>query len=191
MDGLDEKARLRAELRARRRRLAAEAPEAADRAAQAYLRSGLGPFAIAAVYRPMGAELDPAPVAEILAAQGARIALPAAVRAGAPLVFRLDIGQELAPDAVGVYAPPPEAPTVHPDLVIAPLLAFDRFGGRLGQGGGFYDRTLEAIRRQGPVLAIGLAYAGQELDRIPTRPHDQRLDGVLTEAGLRLFAKES
>ena len=69
--------------------------------------------------------------------------------------------------------------------MIAPLLAFDRLGGRLGQGGGHYDRTLAGLRRTGPVFVLGLAYAGQEVDRLDLEPHDQKLDAVLTEAGYR------
>jgi 5-formyltetrahydrofolate cyclo-ligase len=68
-----------------------------------------------------------------------------------------------------------------PDLILAPLLAFDRRGGRLGQGGGSYDRTLATLRAAGEVFVIGLAFAGQEIDRVPTEPHDQGLDAILTE----------
>jgi 5-formyltetrahydrofolate cyclo-ligase len=77
------------------------------------------------------------------------------------------------------------AGSVSPELVVAPLLAFDRHGGRLGQGGGHYDRTLANLRAKGRVFILGLAYAGQEVDAIPIEPHDQRLDAVLTEAGYR------
>ena len=91
-------------------------------------------------------------------------------------------------DAAGVPAPGPDAPELTPDLVVVPLLAFDGAGARLGQGGGYYDRTLAALRAAGPVVALGLAYAGQEVARLPVEAHDQRLDAVLTEAGLRRFA---
>jgi 5-formyltetrahydrofolate cyclo-ligase len=185
-DPEDDKAVLRAELRARRIRLRAGGPDAAVHAAQAYARAGLGPFGIAAIYHPRGAELDPYPLAAVLERQGVRIALPAATARDAPLVFRL-LSEEgaLPPDAVGIPAPAPDAPSVRPDLVICPLLGFDRRGGRLGQGGGFYDRTLEALRASGALLAIGFGYAGQELPAVPVGPFDQRLDGVLTEAGWR------
>ena len=77
---------------------------------------------------------------------------------------------------------PRPPPSSAPDLIFLPLLGFDRSGGRLGQGGGYYDRTLAALRSAGPpVRAIGLAYAGQEAPRLPTDALDQRLDGVLTE----------
>jgi len=72
-----------------------------------------------------------------------------------------------------------------PDLVITPLVGFDRFGGRLGQGGGHYDQALASLRRTGPVFVLGLAFAGQEVDRLALEPHDQTLDAILTEAGYR------
>jgi 5-formyltetrahydrofolate cyclo-ligase len=65
--------------------------------------------------------------------------------------------------------------------MITPLLGFDRRGGRIGQGGGHYDRTLAALRAHRPIFALGLAYAGQEVARAPNEPHDQRLDAMLTE----------
>ena len=115
---------------------------------------------------------------------GAARALPVVVVREQPLVFRLhEPGQPLAPDALGILAPAPSAPQAWPDVVFTPVLAFDRQGGRLGQGGGHYDRTLEALRARHPVLVIGLAYAGQEVDAVPTEPHDQRLDAILTETG--------
>ena len=114
-----------------------------------------------------------------------------AVEKAAPLVFRL-VGEtgELRPDAVGIPSPTDAAQEVRPDLVVCPLLGFDRRGGRLGQGGGFYDRTLEALRATGPVVVIGLAYATQELDVCPHGPFDQALDGVVTETGWRPAEKE-
>lgn len=126
--------------------------------------------------------MDARPLMRRLAETGARLALPAVTASDAPLEFRRwDADADLAPDALGVPAPPPTAALVTPDVVIVPLLAFDRRGGRLGQGGGFYDRTLAALRRSRPVFALGLAYAGQELTEVPVESHDQRLDAILTE----------
>ena len=68
-----------------------------------------------------------------------------------------------------------------PSLLLVPLLAFDRHGHRLGYGGGFYDRTLTALRVKAPVRALGLAYAAQELPEIPAGPHDERLEAIVTE----------
>ena len=184
-----DKAELRVRLRSERRRLAQAVPDAAACAARAFATFDLAPRCVVALYRPQGAELDPGPLAPRLREQDARIALPVAVAEHAPLVFRLPIpGAALPRDAAGVPAPGPEAQEVTPHVVVVPLLAFDATGARLGQGGGYYDRTLAALRARGRVFALGLAYAGQEAPALPVEPHDQRLDAVLTEVGLRLFA---
>jgi len=73
------------------------------------------------------------------------------------------------------------AEPVTPSVLIVPLLAFDRNGYRLGYGGGYYDRTLEILRANGPVLAVGFAYAAQQIDTVPTEATDQPLDAVVTE----------
>lgn len=169
-------------MRALRRELARRAPGAAD-AAAAHLPSALvGRFAIISGYHPLGGELDPRPLMRRLRAGGAQMALPVTVARDTALIFRaFSPGEALTADVIGVPAPGPQAPQVTPSLVITPLVAFDRAGGRMGQGGGFYDRTLEALRAQGPVFALGLAYAGQEVARLPHETHDQKLDAILTE----------
>jgi 5-formyltetrahydrofolate cyclo-ligase len=178
---------LRATLRRQRRSLAATAPDAAERAAAALPDDLLGRFAIVAGYHALGAELDPGPLLRRLAAAGAAIALPAATP-DAPLTFRLvRPGEAPQPDAFGIPSPPPTAPEVSPDLIVAPVLAFDVQGRRLGQGGGHYDRTLQALRAARSVWVIGLAYAGQQVDDLPAEAHDQPLDAVLTETGYRTF----
>jgi 5-formyltetrahydrofolate cyclo-ligase len=176
------KSLLRASLRGLRRTLAREAPNAAERAALFLPLERLASTVIAAGYRAQGFELDPLPLMGRLCDAGARLALPATSRDEGPMVFRaFAFGDPLAPDAFGIASPLAGAPEVIPDLVIAPLLAFDRFGGRIGQGGGHYDRALSALRARGPVFVLGLAYAGQEVARLPMESHDQRLDAILTE----------
>lgn len=93
----------------------------------------------------------------------------------------------LVTHSYGMAEPHPQAEAVTPSVLLVPLLAFDRTGYRLGYGGGFYDRTLEALRMVGPITAIGIAYAGQMVDAVPHDDLDQRLDAVLTEAGLMRF----
>jgi 5-formyltetrahydrofolate cyclo-ligase len=129
---------------------------------------------------PQGSEIDPNPLMRRLSAWG-KPSLPAAFSWEEPLEFRL-LGDVLEPDAFGIPSPPQEAEAVLPDLVITPLLAFDRQGRRLGQGGGYYDRALEALRARKRVFALGLAYVGQETHGLPDEPHDQRLDAILTES---------
>ena len=152
--------------------------EAAERAPSA-LWMGVR---VVAGYLAMPDEMDPAPLLDRVAADGAVLVLPAVVARGEPLVFRRAVATcDLRPDAAGIPAPPPGAPEETPDLVIAPLLAFDRAGARLGQGGGYYDRTLRALRASGHVMVVGLAFAAQEVERAPTGPLDERLDAILTE----------
>jgi 5-formyltetrahydrofolate cyclo-ligase len=184
MTTFPDKDELRRNLRAYRRDLAVLVPDAAERAALHLPLEELPPFKVVAGYHALGSELSPWPVLRRLQAHGARIALPVALQAHHPLIFRAFAPDEpLETDAARIPSPTAAAETLVPDLVIAPLLAFDREGYRLGQGGGYYDRTLEQLRQAGRVFVIGLAYAGQELDRAPRDDHDQPLDAILTETG--------
>ncbi len=188
-EALPDKAALRSLWRKRRRELAAVGGAPAGLRLAAHL--GALPVTnwtglTVAAYLAAGSEIDPALLVEALRARGARIALPVVIDPEAPLIFRIvETGATLVPDGMNIPAPPPTSPEVRPDLILAPLLAFDDRGGRLGQGGGFYDRTLEGLRKGAPVRVIGLAFAGQRAERLDLAPHDQRLDGVLTEDGYR------
>jgi 5-formyltetrahydrofolate cyclo-ligase len=183
---------MRAELRRRRRGLREANPDAASQAAARLPLDRLPAFDVYSGYMPQGSEIDPAPLLARLAATGAAIALPSALSWEEPLEFRLWApGVALEPDAFGVPAPPPEAEPVMPDLIVAPLLAFDRRGGRLGQGAGHYDRVIANLRAAKPVFVLGLAYSGQELPELPMEPHDQRLDAILTETEFISVAKEA
>jgi 5-formyltetrahydrofolate cyclo-ligase len=183
---------LRRRMRARRRDLAALIPDAAERAAAWLSLDALPPFTIVAGYHALGSELSPWPALRKLAARGARIALPVAPQPHAPLVFRAFApDQPLELDAAKVPSPTEAAQSLRPDLVIAPLIAFDAHGYRLGQGGGYYDRTLAALRASGRLFVIGLAYAGQEAEQIPRDAHDQPLDAILTETGYHPVRKDN
>jgi 5-formyltetrahydrofolate cyclo-ligase len=173
---------LRLQMRDLRKRLAGEAPDAGNGAAS-YLPAELAKSAsVVSGYRPRGSEIDPWPVMRAFAKHGARLALPVAFDRKSPLEFRAYAdGDPLEPDAFNILAPTADAAIVEPDLVIAPLLAFDRFGGRMGQGAGHYDRTLEGLRAWRPLFVLGIAYAGQQVARVPLEPHDQRLEAILTE----------
>ena len=180
---------LRRVMLVRRATLLARGAEGAGAAA---LNLPLGPTGAppwVAGYRPMGSELDPGPLLARLAELGARILLPVVAKRGGPLVFREagDLAGHV-PDAAGILAPPPTALEAAPDLIIAPLLAFDRSGGRLGYGGGYYDRTVALLRAGPGVTVVGLAFSGQEVDNVPREPHDQRLDAICTESGYRRLA---
>ena len=175
-----DKSELRAAMRVLRRRLAAECPDAADRAAAGLPLDWLPDVGAYGLYHPVGSELDPSAIR----LPTGQVALPVAVSRNAPLVFRLHRdGDRLVSDAFGIPAPSDSAPEVAPDIVFTPVLAFDRQGGRLGQGAGCYDRTIENLRALKPVVVIGVAYSGQEVAEVPMEPHDQRLDAILTETG--------
>ncbi|MDP1738645.1 MAG: 5-formyltetrahydrofolate cyclo-ligase [Caulobacter sp.] len=184
-----QKAALRMEARNRRKALLVQHPEAdwmaADRAGEMLDALRLTRDGTIALYKAFGAELDPRPLGDVLKKRGWWLALPCVEEPDGPLVFRSwQPGERLAPDLSGLPAPLTSAREAAPDLILVPLLAFDRGGGRLGQGGGHYDRTLAALRGQGLAPpAVGFAYSGQEVARLPREPHDQPLDGILTEAG--------
>jgi 5-formyltetrahydrofolate cyclo-ligase len=185
------KAVMRVHMRALRRNLVREHPEAdwqaGDRAEEMLAALRLKKPGVIAVYRASGNEIDPRPLAENMIKLGWTVALPVCEELDAPIVFRgFKPGDRLAPDVMEIAAPLASAPEVTPHIVITPLLAFDRHGHRLGQGGGYYDRTIAALRmsQQNPVI-VGLAYAGQEVERVPTDDHDQKLDAILTESGYR------
>ena len=141
---------------------------------------------VASAYWPYRTEIDSRPLMARLVAAGVRIALPVTPPKGSDeaLTFRIwSVGDRLSPGHFPVHEPHPHAETVEPDLVLVPLLAFDRSGHRLGYGAGHYDRTLAWLRALKQVTAVGLAFADQAVERLPNGPHDQRLDGILTERG--------
>lgn len=176
---IQDKHELRSAARAVRKRLAEADPLAASRAADH--ADALPPAQIVALYRAMGSELDTDALAAALEAAGRRLCLPVVVRRDAPMEFRAwSPGEPLELDAAGCPAPLPLAQVVTPDLILTPLLAFDDQGGRLGQGGGYYDRTFAA---RPDAVRIGFAYVGQKVERLELEPHDIRLHGILTEAG--------
>jgi 5-formyltetrahydrofolate cyclo-ligase len=134
-------------------------------------------------YMAMRTEIDPTAVMEEAAAHGP-VGVPVIMGAGKPLQFRLwEPGCQMMPGEFGAKIPA-EGAWMEPEILIVPLVAFDRRGGRLGYGGGFYDRTLEGLRGKRPTLAIGFAYAAQEDDDLPLEPTDQPLDLIVTENGV-------
>jgi 5-formyltetrahydrofolate cyclo-ligase len=123
-------------------------------------------------------------------ALGTPLALPRIAAKHCALSFRAwREGDELVDNHHGIAEPRADTRIVAPDIVLVPLLAFDAQGHRLGYGGGYYDRTLEALRSSGKVLAIGIAYAGQEVKLLPREAHDHALDLIVTENGTRRFTK--
>jgi 5-formyltetrahydrofolate cyclo-ligase len=166
------------------RRAAAKArPDAGKHAARVFMdHAPIPENAVVSLYHPMKDELDTRPLAEALLERGYQIALPVTPKKRGPLTFRaFRDGDPLRSDRYGVMTPLEDAPEVRPMLIVTPLLAFTRDGGRLGYGGGYYDRTLAALRAEADILAVGFAFAAQEVEKLPMSKSDQRLDWIVTE----------
>src|SRR5882672_2159800 len=184
-----QKATLRAAALARRDALSGEQRIAA---AHSVVLRGLPieivPGAVVAGYSPIRGEIDPAPLMQELAARGMRLALPVIAARDSPLGFRLWApGDKLLRGPLGILEPSPDTAEIVPDIALVPLAAFDRSGHRIGYGAGHYDRTLARLRDSKKIIAIGLAFAVQEIETIPALQHDEALDYVLTETLLLDF----
>jgi 5-formyltetrahydrofolate cyclo-ligase len=178
-----EKRVLRAAAQARRDALPPDARLAAAEATAARkFPLAITPGTIISGFMPLKSEINPLPLLQKLAEAGARLALPAIAGRGKPLIMRAwEFGAPLDRGQWGIREPKPDAPEVEPDILLVPLLAFDREGFRLGYGAGYYDMTIHRLRALKPVTAVGIAIAAQEVPKIPTTPRDERLDLVLTE----------
>jgi 5-formyltetrahydrofolate cyclo-ligase len=177
------KADLRRQALARRDALpAGERAQAAETIATRAFPVAIAPGAIVAGFMPMKSEINPLPLMRKLAAAGARLALPVVAGQGKPLIMRAwAFGEPLIAGVWGIREPAPLAPAVAPDILIVPILAFDRAGQRIGYGAGYYDLTIAALRARQAVVAIGVAFAAQEIAAVPATPRDAPLDLVLTE----------
>ncbi len=188
-----EKKQLREKFRAIRRKLHGEKNNnARDLVATNFIQfvPGVPPNTVVGAYYPMGSEIDSLRLLATLQINGIRLALPVVWKKGEAMEFRAyKLGDALEEGAHKTLQPKADAPALDPDILIIPLVAFDENGCRLGQGGGYYDRTLAAIRKKKKILAIGLAFDGQKTKSLPTEKFDEPLDGVLTEKGFWNFRK--
>ena len=140
------------------------------------------PGTIVSGFSPMKTEINPIPLLRKLAEQGASLALPCIAGRGHPLIMRAwKFGDPFKAGQWGIREPMPDAPEVAPDIVIVPLACFDRAGHRIGYGAGYYDMTIHALRAKKRIVAIGIAFAAQEIPQVPATERDERLDLVLTE----------
>jgi len=185
----DAKTALRLEAMARRDALPLDVRESAAEAIAAQeFPLTMMPGTIVSGFMPMKSEIDPLPLLRNLARAGAMLALPVVAGRGRPLIMRAWQEDELlAAGAWGLREPKPAAAEVEPDILLVPLLAFDRAGHRIGYGAGYYDMTLARLRARKSVTAIGVAFAMQEIPAIPKTPRDEPLDFVLTEREVIAF----
>jgi 5-formyltetrahydrofolate cyclo-ligase len=177
------KSDLRAVALAARDALSSEQRAAAARAlAERKPPIEITPGIVVSGYSPIRSEIDPVPLMRALAAQGARLALPAVMARGKSLAFRAwSPNDRLMLGPLGILEPSPAAAEIIPDIMLVPLAAFDRAGHRIGYGAGHYDFTLAHLRKGKAITAIGLAFAAQEIKAVPALAHDVALDYVLTE----------
>jgi 5-formyltetrahydrofolate cyclo-ligase len=179
----EEKAIVRRDALTRRNALPAELrAQAAEALAARPFPIPVAPGTIVSGFMPLKSEINPLPLMRKLAGAGARLALPVIDARGKPLILRaFTFGDALNSGQWGIREPKPEAPEVPPDIMLVPLLAFDRTGHRVGYGAGYYDRTIAKFRAMKTVVAVGIAYAAQEIEAVPITERDARLDLVLTE----------
>ena len=179
------KTEARAQAKLRRAEAAASAGLAAAETVServAALLTGFPKTTSVAGYWPVGTELDVRPILAHFDLNGFTCALPVVVARGQPLLFRTwDPETRLETAGYGLLEPAAGTPEVEPDVLLVPLLAFDRAGFRLGYGAGFYDRTLDGLRRRRTVIAVGVGYAAQEMAAVPRDGYDQPLDWIVTE----------
>lgn len=184
----DSKAALRQDAVRQRAALADADRKTASKAAAAHFINGIdvSPDQMIAAYWPIRDEIDCRPVLAHLMDNGQPLSLPAVVGENDPLVFRRwAVGAALYEAGFGTLGPAKDAEIVEPDMIIIPLLGFDRQGNRLGYGKGHYDRTI-AVMQKKPVL-VGYAFAAQKMPDIPAEPHDVPLNYLVTENGVRQF----
>lgn len=187
MDMLQAKTALRGAMKARRAEIVSARRQEASLALAAIGLDFAGPPLPGATiggFMPIGEEISPLPLMLQLHKQGFRLALPVMMGKGKALEFRSYVpGDPLIAAVWGIREPGADKPVVAPSVVLTALLAFDAAGYRLGYGGGYYDRTLHALRQFEPVLTIGLAYDEQRVDAVPHLDYDERLDWILTPSG--------
>jgi 5-formyltetrahydrofolate cyclo-ligase len=161
---------------------AAERQAAAEAIAARPFPLAIAPGVIVSGFSPLKTEINPLPLMRNLAAAGARLALPVVAGRGKPLIMRsYAFGQPLNEGVWCIREPREDAAEIDPDILIVPLAAFDRRGNRIGYGAGYYDMTINRLRARKPVVAVGIAYAAQEVSEVPVTARDERLDLVLTE----------
>ena len=183
-----EKTHLRDEARGRRAVLAAECPDFAERVVAHTDVLAIPRGSVVGAYVAMAGEADPHLILRKLALTDCSFAFPRVAAKRQPLEFHLwQKGCEPVKSAFGVMEPAADWPRAQPQILLVPMLAFDADGYRLGYGGGFYDMTLGTLRAAGSIHAIGVAFAGQEVASLPREAHDQRLDMIVTESGVRTF----
>lgn len=139
---------------------------------------------------PIRTEADVRPLMHRLKGRGAQLCLPVVLDKETIVFRQISDGMPMVETGFGTAGPGPNAKVLDPDLLLVPLSAFDATGHRIGYGAGYYDRAISRLMAKGRLpRLIGVAFDCQEVDAVPFEPHDVPLDAVLTESGLKVFAK--
>jgi len=182
-----DKSQLREEVRAERRMAFREGAYEASQKLSHHLLVLLEsqPVSNIAGYWAVGSEINLSPLLGDLDEKGWSVSLPVVLKKNAPLIFRRwRLGDSLVAGPFNTLQPKSICDEIMPNVILVPLLAFDNQRFRLGQGGGFYDRTLEQLKKSdGGVVSIGVAFAAQEVNSVPRDQYDERLDFIVTEDG--------
>ncbi len=192
---MESKETLREQLKTRRAAVSGEDREMVGKLiAEQFLQAVKIPEeTIIAAYWPMVGELDTRALLHELHEKGHVVVLPVVENGNGLLVFREWTPEvEMVEGVHGTMEPPKDRELHSPELVVAPLLGVDDAGHRLGYGGGYYDRTIEALRAEGAIFGyLGLCYSFQNVAELPVEDHDQVLDAVMSEKGVYSFKKEA
>lgn len=188
------KQQLRATIRAKRQAMSLKARHLASRTITENIM-GHVPFErkdIIAAFYPLAEEVDLRLLLELLEEEQFQTALPCVQEDDAPLIFRRYLSEDtlIAHAEYGMMEPSSQAPTVTPTILLVPLVAADRSGGRLGMGGGFYDRTIAELQKKTQLLTIGVAFDFQLVEHVPTETHDVFLDCIITEKRVVVCEKD-
>jgi len=178
---MTDKNKLRAELHTQRQEIARHQPNAAHLLLEQFKQINLQRQAYVSGYIAIKNEINPALIMDFLAAQNMKLCLPVMTHKNSPLEFHpYQLGDAFEMHDTYAIPQPVKSQATTPDILLIPLLGFDRMGNRIGYGKGYYDRTLEQLRMRHDITAIGLAYAEQEVEQINAQPHDQRLNIIVT-----------
>lgn len=181
-----QKQTLRLKAKEKRAKAEQENPDAGLQLRDVFLKEiALPNNSVVACFKSFGSEIDTDPLIHSLQMAGHTIVLPVVVGAEQGLAFHLyRPDDKLIANKYGIKEPSPSSPDILPDIILVPLLAFDRQLHRLGYGGGYYDRTINEIRQRKKIITIGLAYSRQAVAELPKDLHDVQLDMVVTEVGV-------
>jgi len=185
-----DKPTLRRQLIVARQTMDSPLRKAAEKSIGSHIAQRIAPNDVVGGYCAINGEVDVFELLGRLFAGGQRLCLPVVVGPGQPLVFKAwKPSDGLKAGAYKVLCPVETAENLEPDVVLVPLVGYNALGFRLGYGGGYYDRTIEALRKRSkPVHILGIGFSQQSLADMPVEPHDQRLDAIITENGVQEFS---